>query len=222
MPDPTLEAPVISRPIPVTALIDWNCQIHLAKPARDKSEPGIAAGVLQHVGKIIARTLTAVAPEARFDVNLRLYHGWYKGFQPTKRRIAVTTAIAQSDFSALSDSRFVAIRETVELGDRLISALDQRLMAKTLCHIPNTLRDSILDKNRLEEKMVDTAIASDLIDLAHREADRWLLVLGEDDDLVPPALVAEGIRVGQPGRVILVRSRGNTSFFNLNDLRYYP
>ncbi len=67
-----------------------------------------------------------------------------------------------------------------------------------------------------------TAIASDLVDLAHSERDRWLLLFADDDDLVPPVFVAEGVRRRTDGRVILVRTRLDTPFLKLENLRIQP
>ncbi len=66
--------------------------------------------------------------------------------------------------------------------------------------------------------MVDTALAADIVDVAHRERDRWILVFGEDDDLVPPVLVAEGIRAGDGGAIVLVRQRPEGTFLKLQGL----
>ena len=84
------------------------------------------------------------------------------------------------------------------------------------------LRKDLIDKNEIEEKMVDSAIASEVVDFAHREPDRWLVVVGDDDDLVPPVFVAEGARGAGLGKVLLVRSRPDSPFLKLDDLRVKP
>lgn len=70
--------------------------------------------------------------------------------------------------------------------------------------------------------MVDTAIASDLVDLAHREPNRWLVIVGDDDDLVPAVFVAEGARGPAQGKVLLIRSRPDTAFLKLDNMRHRP
>ncbi len=204
----------------VTAFVDWNSQIHRAR--RPRSDPmAIAQATLEYVGRAIGRALTSINHTARFDVSLRLYHGWHRGFEPTENRKALTTAAAGADFSALSTRANVVVRPEISFGNRLLSALDTRLHPRLGIHLPNTLRRSTrasAGPDEVEEKMVDTAIATDMVDLAHREPDRWIVVLGDDDDLIPPIYAAEAIRGRNQGRVLLVRSRTGGAFFNLDNV----
>jgi hypothetical protein len=206
----------------VTAFIDWNSQIHAARAAAGVSPVELGHHTLRYVGRVIGRVLASIDNTARFDVTLRLYHGWYRGFAPTPRRRAMTEVFAAADFPTLSNQTNVVIRSALNFGDALLSATSARFHPKLGCHIPNTLRKDLIDKGEIEEKMVDTAIASEFVDLAHREPERWLMLIGEDDDLVPPTYVAEGIRGGQGGKVLLVRNRNDTPFLKLNQLRYAP
>lgn len=207
---------------PVTVFVDWNSQIHAARPGSKESELGLAHITLRYVGCMIGRALYSMAPTGRFDVTLRLYHGWHKGFEITSRRKALIQIISGADFTVLSNRSNVIIRQSVQFGDLLISALQHRLHSKINCHLPNTLRNSIQNPRKTEEKMVDTAIASDVVDLAHREPLRWLVVMGDDDDLVPPMFVAEGIRGTRGGKILLIRTRPPTPFLNLQEIRYTP
>lgn len=206
----------------VTAFIDWNSQIHAARADADSTPITLTQQTLRYIGRTIGRVLASVDRTARFDVNLRLYHGWYRGFEPTPRRKAMIEVFAGTDFAALSNQSNVVIRPSLNFGDSLESATSARYFPHLSCHIPNTLRRDIIDKDVREEKMVDTAIASEFVDLAHREPDRWLMLVGEDDDLVPPTYIAEGIRGGVGGKILLVRSRGDTPFLKLDQLRYAP
>jgi hypothetical protein len=194
------------RPVPTTAFVDWNSQIHNASPP--SSTPfAVAERTLTYVGRTLSRTLAIVDPSRRFEVSLRIYHGWHKGFEPTERRKALLTAAARMDFSSLSICSNVVIRADIAFGDRLISGLDSRLHRKLNIHLPDTLRERQRKDDKFEEKMVDTAIAVDVVDLAHREPDQWLVILAEDDDLVPPTLAAESIINGRQGKVLLLRKR---------------
>jgi hypothetical protein len=206
----------IQRPIrivPVTAFVDWNSQIHAAAPGYDCNDTDIARITLNYVGKILSSGLIKISDEFRFDVTLRIYHGWHRGFQATPRRKALTTIVAMN--THISTSPKVIFRPNIEFGDRLITASNLRLHTRINCHIPNTLRKSLKFADADEEKMVDTAIACDVVDLAHREPDRWLIILGEDDDLIPPIIVADGIRGAAGGKVALLRYRGDGPFFKI-------
>jgi hypothetical protein len=206
-----MEIPKIKQ---VTTFIDWNSQIH-ATGIRGRGEEFLAEKTLDLVGRRIGRALSKIAPSYRFNVALRVYHGWHKGFEKTVRRKALITAAARADFAALSCKASVSIRRDIEYGDRLFSALQCRLHDRIGSHLPNTLRDR---GGMPEEKMVDTAIASDIVDHAHREPDRWLLAMGEDDDLIPPLFVAESAVSAAGGKVILVRGRSGEPFFKLENI----
>ena len=56
--------------------------------------------------------------------------------------------------------------------------------------------------------MVDTALVSDLIFLAMEDDGSWLIVVGQDADLVPGILTAEGLLQGTDRRVIFLARGG--------------
>lgn len=206
----------LSRAIRVTAFVDWNSQIHDSAPEGSEARV-VAERTLEHVSRKVGRALRSIDRTGRFDVSFRVYHGWHKGFEPTANRRALMTAIAGADFLAISTQPNVAIRPEVSYGDRLISALDARLHVRLGIHLPATLREG-RRFDELEEKMVDTAIAADVVDLAHREPNTWIVVLADDDDLVPPIFAAEAIRHPSQGRTILLRKRPQGSFLKLDGL----
>lgn len=212
--------PVREPIVRVTALVDWNSQIHAAAPPRGIAEEGIAERTLSYVGRIISRALNQMQDSSRYDVILRIYGGWHRGFEVTPRRKALVTVAAQSH--KLSAKPNVNIRPNIEFGDNLISAAYSRLHTHINAHLGDTLRRSLLKKDIFVEKMVDTSIAADLVDLAHSDPTRWIIVIGEDDDLIPPLLVASNVRTGTPGRVAIIRQRNQTSFLKFNDLRIAP
>ncbi len=120
-------APVQSSlPTPVTAFIDWNAQIHNVRLS-GKDAPTVAERTLDYVGRMIGRALSGIDSSKRFDVSIRIYHGWRRGFEPTANRRALVTAAAGTDFISLSRKASVAIRPDLGYGDRMLSALDIRL-----------------------------------------------------------------------------------------------
>jgi hypothetical protein len=73
-------------------------------------------------------------------------------------------------------------------------------------HLPSTLqRDRT---GELGEKMVDTALVSDLLHLAIEDDGSWLIVIGQDADLVPGILTAEGLLHGTDRRMIFLARGG--------------
>jgi hypothetical protein len=95
---------------------------------------------------------------------MRLYHGWYKGFEATANRKAIVKIAAETDFSALSRSRSPAVIFLPDIlyGDLLLSALPKRRLASPSIHLPNTYRQQERRGERVE-KMVDTALVHRLI-----------------------------------------------------------
>lgn len=207
---------------PVTAFVDWNSQIHVADPKSGANPIEVCETTLRYLGRALGKALNEAESTRRYDVTLRVYHGWYRGFEASERRKAMTQVFASMDFPSLSARANVVIRPNLHFGDFLNSALPSRLHTRLNCHLPNTLRREILDKTRVEEKMVDSAIAGEVVDLAHREPDRWLLVVGDDDDLVPPVFIAEGVRGAGSGRVLLLRTRPDSPFLKLDGVRIKP
>lgn len=176
------------RPIPVMVFIDWNAQIYAAKRNRT-DDPG-PERVLAHVAKRILDALIDFLGDHRFEVRLRLYCGWHKGFEPTLRRRELSK-IAEEDLFSLSNHRNISIR-SLAFGDTALGALSKRIVRGTNSHFPATCRDHGYEK--LEEKMVDTALISDLIYCAAKDEDgAWLAVMGEDVDLMPGVYTAEGL-----------------------------
>lgn len=194
-----------TAPVTVTAFVDWKAQIHNAR-ATDIAEPRAKAGrTLQNVARIVDKVLRSRAP-ARFRVAFRFYHGWHKGFEETENRKAMTGLVAETDFTNLSRSRNVRFLEEVRYGDELLAALPQRAYTRPPVHLPDTWRQQERNKPR-GEKMVDTALATDLLARACNDPHEWALVLSEDDDMVPPVFTAEAWMKPRGGCVVIVRMR---------------
>ena len=195
-----------SAPVTVTAFVDWKAQIHNARAA-DITEPRDKAGrTLQNVARIVERVLIGRAPSVRFRVAFRLYHGWHKGFEATENRKVMIGLVAETDFTNLPRSRNVRFLEEVRYGDELLTALPQRAHTRPPVHLPDTWRQQEQNGPRVE-KMVDTAMAADLLDRARNAPHEWALILSEDDDMVPPVFTAEAWMEPHGGRVVIVRTR---------------
>lgn len=115
-------------------------------------------------------------------------------------------------------SRVLALSD-IGFGDRLIDALPERQNRGLQIHLPNTYRRQRGD-TAPSEKMVDTALASDLLSWAKSEPGSIALVLSSDDDAVPPIFVAEAWMKPFGGSVFLVRptARGDSRFLALEGL----
>lgn len=204
----------------VTSFVDLNAQIHNASlgglNAFDKMKLA-----LEYIGNKLSRVLASIDQSTKFDVTLRMYHGWHKGFEPTENRKAFIKIASEQDFEALSVKKNVQFRSEISYGDLLILAKDGRFHRElNRVHLPNTLRIRADhdNKEKFVEKMVDTAIAADVVHLAHCEPERWLVVMAEDDDLIPPIYTADAIRGEYGGRVVLIRKREPGRFLKLDGI----
>lgn len=206
--------------IPVTCFVDWNSQLLLTGIHYEKEPIDAARAAFRQVTRQIAQCLVRVDTSANFQVHLRLYHGWRKGYEQTANLKAIRTIIAETDFSTMSDKPSVVYSSNIAFGDCLLSALPRRMHQKLGIHLPNTYRK---DKDRgsegREEKMVDTALAADLVVCAYQDPNEWILLVTEDDDLIPPLFTAESIINLTQARALLLskRKRGNNMLL-LDDL----
>ena len=194
-----------TRPIPVTAFVDWTAQMHntrrLTEEPREKAKQ-----TLTRTARAVEKVLDKQAPDSRFSVGFRLYHGWYKGWEPTDNLRAITTIAAETDFATLSRKPSVTFSPTISYGHTLLSALPARRHHRPPIHLPNTWRRQSEGSQR-REKMVDAALAADLLDWARTTPNEWALVFAEDDDCVPPVFAAEAWIKPYGGRAIIVRTR---------------
>ena len=197
----------MTRPISVTAFVDWKAQMHNTRSNR-LQPPECATRTLERTAQNIERVLRRKAPAARFSVAMRLYHGWHKGFERTDNLRAITTAAA---------NRNVRFSPRIEYGHTLLSALPGRLHPSHSIHLPNTLRQQSHGEQP-EEKMVDTALAADLLHWARNDAGDWALILAEDDDFIPPVFTAESWIRPFGGRLFIVRKRLSGPFLRLDGL----
>ena len=201
--------------ISVTAFVDWKAQIH--NTGSNRLQPSeCATRTLERTARNIRKVLTRKAPASRFTVAMRLYHGWHKGFERTDNLRAITAAASRVELSAAANAN-VRFSSRIEYGHTLLSALEERMHRRTAIHLPSTLRERN-GGGKLEEKMVDTALAADLLHWARSDPGDWALILAEDDDFIPPVFTAESWIKQSGGRVFVVRTRPSGPFLRLDGL----
>ena len=203
------------RLISATAFVDWRAQMHNADCVDAPAIEG-ARRTLAQTTRLVGRALAA--EKFRFRVSFRLYHGWHKGWEPTDALKAAENAVGATDFAPMFSDR-VAFSPTVQYGHTLLAALPERQhtsRSSRSIHLPNTLRDH--GAQQPTEKMVDTALAADLLAWARQSPSEWALVLAEDDDVVPPLFTAESWVRPYGGRALLLRKRPDTQYLKLQGL----
>jgi uncharacterized LabA/DUF88 family protein len=201
----------------VGLFVDWNTQLRQAPKEFENNPSEKSSHALKSVGKLVAKVLCALDDTTLFRVRSRFYHGWTTGITQTVNRRALSLLPELLTPDDLFPSVRILAQSDVEFGDRLIDALPNRLVKGAQVHLPNTFRKY---GESPEEKMVDTALAVDLLSWARQEPNSIALVFSSDDDIVPPVFVAEAWMKPMGGQVILVRARqrGESRFLILEGL----
>lgn len=203
----------------VGLFVDWNSQLRECPEDLSSDPVARCQFALRRVGKIATKILCDEDKNAVFRVRLRLYHGWTTGTMQTENRRAFSKVAEFSNPDDIFPSARVVALSDIEFGDRLIDALPTRENSGLRIHLPNTLRRQRGGAEPVE-KMVDTALASDLLSWARSEQDSIALVFSKDDDIVPPIFVAEAWMKPFGGVLHLIRSKTRTDskFLSLEGL----
>ncbi len=146
----------------------------LTRQAAERNLEVLLSGLTRALSRELPRDTTS-------ELNVRLYGGWTQ--LPTKVSTSETAAL--SPFARDLASALPRYRTF----DPPFSVVPE--LALATCAVPNsqligTLRN---DQSKRGQKMVDTAIAVDLVHLAFR-AHEALVLVSNDDDFVPPCLAA--------------------------------
>jgi hypothetical protein len=169
--------------------VDWNSQTHNFSP-RTNDIRLRAKRTLVEIGRTVGSYL-ATHKSLRFTVSLRLYAGWHRGVTPTDMRRILPAVVGSALDEAQGEFRNVSFPREVSFGDRLLAALESRLVHNAHIHLPDTLRQDRANTGREREKMVDTAMVADIVAHARSRPGEWRIVLSEDDDVAPAIFVAE-------------------------------
>ncbi len=200
----------------VRAFVDWRSQISNAGQTTEPRLSRKAQFTADYVAASIAACLNSLGGYDMYRVTVTAYHGWHRGLTPSDNRKALGDL--QGDGSLTSRIGNVLFDWATLFGDRSLDAFDHRLNRRVPIHYPDTLRADFSDPTRFREKMVDTAIACDVLHSARSEPDSWRIVMAEDDDVVPPVFMAEKWSKNKGGRTSILRSRSAFGHLSLEGL----
>ena len=177
----------------VIGFVDWHTAV-IASGAKVRSRrvDVVALKALDHVERVVSDHLCGSGTRTKFGVRLRLYAGWHSGKTPTEYFRGITKVMGSYAGKSRSHQQSRVIFEGgdrgIQLGNRLAWGSGKRLVRHYGVHFLDTLRHR---DGTPEEKMVDTALAVDLLAFASRkEADRYVVV-SDDDDMLPGIFAAE-------------------------------
>ena len=197
--------------------VDWHTAV-IASGAntRPRRAEAVARKALEHVERIVSDHLCRSGARTRFQVRLRLYAGWHSGKTPTDyfQGIAKVMGTYASRIRRYQQGRviFEGGEQGIQLGNRL-ACVSGRLARQHGVHFLDTLR---YRDGAPREKMVDTALAVDLLAVANRkESDRYVVV-SDDDDMLPGIFAAEA--AGADAKMLSRPGRGSRFMAHARDL----
>lgn len=146
-------------------------------------------------------------------ISTRIYHGWHRGTTATDDyRLWVE---ARNSFSLHKTNR-ISYLPDVHFGNELLCGGGRSPLY-------DTLRKGEDGVDR--QKMVDSALVADILQLSRSESASFskgrkpgvlLLVVADDDDLIPGAIAAEAW--GMPTRIVRVGRTSESSSLNLKNM----
>lgn len=190
----------------VKTFIDWDSARRLVKPSLRPGRSSLSLKSMMEVQDYIAELLMEYDNTNIYRIDYRVYHGWHRGKTKT------------DDYR-----EFEEISINKELNRRLgncafapeISFGNILLCGGKRSQLFDTLRRR-QDDDKDEQKMVDTALVSDLLMSVKTDRDAIHIVIGDDDDLIPGVITAES----WGAKIILARIKRehDNSFLNMADL----
>lgn len=177
----------------VTAFVDWDTARRIV-PIRGISTPRDVEAVFSKLQEAVARYLTAIDGKALFRVYWRIYHGWHRGRSKTPDRVLFER------FAFNVGSRMV----------RNISFGGDYVCGDSL--VCNSIRNPIYDTLRTDrddgqpyQKMVDTLLVCDLLQLVRSRDSAVFVVIADDDDFAPALFTAEAWKA----KVVMLHNRSS-------------
>lgn len=192
--------------INVRTFVDWDSARRLLKTEIRRGSNSLCLRSMMEVQNYIYELLTEYDNTLSYRVNYRIYHGWHRGKTKTED---------YKDFEKVSNNKELSRRlgscsfvPEIEFGNVLLCGGKRSQLFDTLRR-----RD---EKDQDEQKMVDTALVSDLLMSVKNERDAIHIVIGDDDDLIPGVVTAEIL--GAKVFLARVTREYDNSFINIKDL----
>ncbi|MCJ1888376.1 hypothetical protein LF844_07075 [Metapseudomonas lalkuanensis] len=187
----------------VSVFIDWDSAARISSKGlaiRDpdaplKSKETAISAIFEELQTKTLTKLNEITNNRRSTIEkARIYHGWHQGTTATKDRIAWENA--KSKIRSLRQGNSIFIPE-IQFGNELICRGTRVPLYDTLRQDQGGRKKTA---KKFQQKMVDTALTSDLLCYCRSESKNFrrdsepnsaAIIIGDDDDLLPGAFVAE-------------------------------
>lgn len=163
----------------VYVLVDWHNVQGYVSPNFDANPRRYVPIVILRIQQQVAQVLTKIDAAARYRATMRIYHGWHRERESTTVRRDFEMFANDTDF-ARRISR-VSFASGFQFGNNLACGGEF-----------GTLFDTYRGNGqRLGQKMIDTAIACDLLHLLQFSEADYGIIVSDDDDFVPVVITAK-------------------------------
>lgn len=198
------------------AYLDWGSAKRIVKPRTNTNEKqrliDLENAVIE-LDNLVGKKLQTWQPGVKIRVVQRFYNGWHKGKEPSLDRIL----FERLAFSLKAQSRrrgSIYFQNSVEWGNELLCG--ERLFGtlRSRSETDSIGKPCYMDDLHVQ-KMVDTAIATDILTAVRSKIADYHLVVGDDDDLWPPILGA--LSMNAQIRVIRITRNSETPFLQTKD-----
>lgn len=180
----------------VQVFVDWDTARRIVRADARRGRRSLVERAIGAIQDSLADLLMARHPNGVFRVTMRVYHGWHRGLTATE------------DWQKFEEFR-LAFRTGRTIG-KVSFAPEIEYGHQMLC---NSRRGRLMDTVRRrqdgldEQKMVDTALISDILHYTRYKDGDMVIVVGDDDDLLPGVFTAEAW--GMPIFVARLRAHDN-------------
>lgn len=194
------------RIINVRTFIDWDSARRILSTDTQRGRNDLGLRSMMEIQNFIAELLQKLDTGGHFRVDYRVYHGWHRGTTKTDDYREFEKISAGSELSRRLGK--CSFSPSVAFGNVLLCGGKRSMLY-------NTLRKRI-DTQKDEQKMVDTALVSDLLTSVRNDRGSIHIVVGDDDDLIPGVITADS----WGAKVILARVRRefDSAHLNVTDL----
>ncbi|WP_143498928.1 hypothetical protein [Pseudomonas sp. Irchel 3A18] len=186
----------------VRTFIDWDSARRILSTNTKIGRNDLGLRSMMEIQNFIAELLQSLNGDTHYRVNYRIYHGWHRGTTKTDDYREFERISAGSQLSRRLG--VCSFSPEVVFGNVLLCGGRRSKLYNTLRRREDTQKD--------EQKMVDTALVSDLLTSVRNDRGSVHIVIGDDDDLIPGVITADS----WGARVILARVRREFDCAHLN------
>ena len=169
-------------------LVDWHNAREYVAPTFGKDPRRELPDILLRIQQQAAAVLSSFDAARRFRVTMRIYHGWHNGRDPMPIRRDFEQF--ENDVELARTFSKVSFAKGFEFGNEPLYFDSSHPIYAT--------------KRPQGQKMVDTSIVCDLLEVLRTDTAQIVIVLSDDDDFIPAALMAyswkkNGLLLRRPG-----------------------